>query len=80
MNMLLAYECCRLGPVFNFSNNIWTKSRNFRSTKNEINIVNSGQSKYKQLFSVRVKVCLFYSGRLEGVLKLELINGAGLRL
>ena len=68
----------RLGPVFNFSNNIW--SRNFRSTKNEINIVNSGQSKYKQLFSVRVKVCLFYSARLEGVLKLELINGAGLCL
>ena len=77
MNMLLAYQCFRLEPVFNISNNIW--SRNFRSTKNEINIV-TGQSKYKQLFSVRVKVCLFYSARLEGVLKLELINGAGLCL
>ena len=39
-----------------------------------------GQSKYKQLFSVGVNVCLFYSARLEGVLKLELINGAGLCL
>ena len=74
--MFLAYQCFRLEPVFNIPNNIW--SRNFRSTKNEINDVNLGQSKYKQLFSVRVKVCLFYSARLEGVLKLELINGAGL--
>ena len=78
MNMFQAYQCFRLEPVFNISNNI--RSRNFRSTKNEINIVNLGQSKYKQLFSVRVKVCLFYSAGLEGVLKLELINGAGLCL
>ena len=78
MNIFLAYQCFRLEPVFYISNNI--SSRNFNSTKNEINDANVGLSKYKQLFSVRVKVCLFYSAKLEGVLKLELINGAGLCL
>ena len=78
MNNFLAYQCVGLEPVFNASNNIW--SRNFRSIKNEINDINLGQSKYKQLFYVGAKVCLFYSARLEGVLKLEQINEAGLCL
>ena len=56
MNKFLAYQCFRPEPVL-----FLIISGQEILQKKKKNIVNLGQSKYKQLFSVRVKVYILLS-------------------